>query len=297
MGGVSGATSYKIYRNGSSYATSTSTNYTDSRAYTATVPTYDGPANLYTYAVSAVDSSGKESAQTTDTTYWVYNKGVFNWEGDYSYGGASINYNDTAGGPQSGPFDIGVTVTSAGSGFQPYAGKTVPTYDLEAGAFNYMQLDIKPTLANQTFTMSMISRVPPGDVFPSVSAKVQDYGPAMTAGKWATYKIPLSVFHVGKASFVGSISGSKLTVTSASQMVIDAGGFITGPGVKAGTYVTAVGSGTTGGVGTYTVVPSQTVGSASMSYQRTHLYKFDLMDQRGGSSNKYYVDNIKFTTK
>jgi hypothetical protein len=294
--GVSGAASYKIYRNGGAYATSSSTNYTDSQAFTATVPAFDGPANLYTYAVSAVDSSGKESAATSDMTYWVYHNGVFSWEGDYSYG-AGINYSDTSGSPQSGPYDMAVHVSSAGSGIQPYAGKTVPLYDLELGAFNYIQLDIKPTLANQSFWMSMMSRLPPGDVFPHVVAKLADYGPAFTPGKWATYKIPLTALHMGKTSFVGSISGSTLTVASASQSLVDAGGFISGPGVTPGTYIINVTSGTPGGPGTYTVVPAQNVSSTTMTYQRTHVYKFDLMDQLGAASNLYYLDNIRFTTR
>jgi hypothetical protein len=293
--GVSGASSYKIYRNGTAYATSTTTSYTDSRAYNATVPAYDAPAAFYSYAVSAINSAGQESAATTDTTFWVYNNGVFNWEGDYSYG-AVINYSDTAGGPESGSYDMAVHISSVGAGIQPFAGKTVPEYDLELGAFNYIQFDVKPTLANQSFQLSMMSRLPPGDVFPYAVVKLDDYGPAYSPGKWTTYKVPLAALHMGKANFVGSISGSTLTVTSASQTIVDAGGFISGPGITPGTYISASNSGT-GGAGTYTVVPAQNVASTTITYQRTHVYKWDLIDRQGASSNLYYLDNIKFTAK
>ena len=57
---------------------------------------------------------------------------------------------------------MAVTVISEAAGIQPYAGNTVPQYDLEAGAFNYMQLDIKTTLPTQKFELSVMSRLPPG---------------------------------------------------------------------------------------------------------------------------------------
>lgn len=70
--------------------------------------------------------------------------------------------------------------------------------------------------------------------------------------------------HTAGASFTGSISGTTLTVTAVSGPgAISVGNPITGAGVTAGTYVTALGSGT-GGTGTYTVSASQTVGSESM---------------------------------
>jgi hypothetical protein len=292
--------SYRIYRNGTYYATSRSTSYTDNKATTAVVAELNAPANLYAYAVSAVDSQGNEGPQTNQATFNVYVNGVFSWPGDYSYG-ASIDYRDKSGMPQSGRYDIAVTVTSDGGGFQPYTGNVVPTYDLEAGAFGYISMDLKPTEEGQKWRLSMMSRLPPGDVYPWSAVDLGDYGPAPVPGKWATYKVPLSALSIGVTRFVGSISGTKLTVTHVESGVgIDAGGFIAGAGVAPGTYIS--GYDAQGGPGTYTVYPSQNVASTSMLEQRTSVYKFDIIDRgrqsksdRGGTNNKYYVDNIKFT--
>ena len=291
--GANAVASYKIYRNGLSYATSSTTSYVDAAATNATVPTYSAAATIYTYAVAAVDTHGNEGAQTTQTTFSVYAGGVFSWEGDYSYG-VSVSYTDSAGAPVSGTHDIAVTSSGAGGGFQPFAGKVVPWFDMEAGAFGYVSMDLKPTNAAQVWRLSAISRLPPGDVYPWSSVSLADYGPAPVAGKWATYKIPLSALTVGATSFHGSIVGTKLTVTSQESGVgVDAGGFISGPGVAAGTYIT--GHDQNGGPGTYTIAPSQSVANTAMTEQRTSLYKLDLIDQTNASSNTYYVDNLKFT--
>jgi hypothetical protein len=285
--------SYKIYRNGAPYATSRSTSYTDNKATTAVVAELNAPATLYAYSVSAIDSQGDEGPQTNQATFNVYVNGVFSWPGDYSYG-ASIDYRDKSGMPQSGRYDIAVTVTSDGGGFQPYTGSVVPTYDLEAGAFGYICMDLKPTAEGQKWRLSMMSRLPPGDVYPWSAVDLSDYGPAPVPGKWATYKVPLAALSIGMTHFSGSISGTKLTVTSvASGVGIDAGGFITGAGVAPGTYI--LGYDAQGGPGTYTVYPSQNVASTSMVEQRTSVYKFDIIDRGKQANNKYYVDNIKFT--
>ena len=291
--GANAVASYKIYRNGVSYSTSQTTSYVDTAAANATVPTYSAAASVYTYAVSAVDAQGNEGPLTTQTTFNVYTGGVFSWQGDYSYG-VTVNYTDTAGAPVSGTHDIAVHVTSQGGGFQPYAGNSTPWFDMEAGAFGYVTVDLKPTISGQAWRLSAISRLPPGDVYPWSSVNLADYGPAPVVGKWATYKVPLSKLTVGKTSFHGSISGTTLTVTSQDSGVgVDAGGFITGPGVAAGTYIT--GHNQNGGPGTYTISPAQTVANTAMTEQRTSLYKLDIIDESGASSNNYYVDNLKFT--
>ena len=286
---------YNIYRNGAFYVTSTSTKYTDYGAVNATNASFSAAGTIYAYAVSAVDSQGSEGPRTTQAAFDVYYNGTFSWDGDYSYA-CSINYQDTAGGPESGPYDMKVNVNSAYGGIQPYAGNVVPLWDLEAGAFGYFSVDLKPTVNNQVWHLSMISRLPPGDVYPWSSVNITDYGPAPVAGKWATYKIPLSALTIGKTNFEGSISGNQLTVTSiASGVGVDAGGFVTGNGVTPGTYIT--GHNAKGGPGTYTVSPSQWVSSTSMTEQRTGVYKFDISDQTGLYNNTYYVDNVKFTVQ
>jgi hypothetical protein len=299
---------YKIYRNGAAYATSTSTTYTDTNATNANSPTQSNQPTLtiantvYSYAVSAVDTAGNEGPQQANATFWVYYNGVFNWLGDFSFPGGiiSINYADTTGAPESGPADIDVSFSLAHSGFQPYAGKTTTAWDMEGGSFGYISMDLKPTMAGQDWQIFIISRLPPGDVFPGSSAMLSSYGPAPVVGKWATYKIPLSVLTIGSTHFSGSISGTTLTVSSVSSGVgLDAGGYLTGPGVPAGTYITAFRK-PGGGAGTYTVAgpgisDSTDVASTGMIEQRTGIYKFGLVDRNNLLFNHYYIDNIKFT--
>jgi len=301
---------YKIYRNGAAYATATGTTFTDANATNTNSPdTNSGPlltvANtVYTYAVSAVDTAGNEGPQQANMTYWVYYNGVFDWLGDYSYPGGqiNINYADASGAPEDGPADIKVTSSAESAGFLPYAGKTTTQWDLDGGAFNYITLDLKPTLANQDWQIFILCRLPPGDNSPWSSVYLSKYGPAPVVGKWATYKIPLSALTIGYTNFTGSIKGTTLTVTSVGSGVgLDAGGYITGPGIPAGTYLTTFHQGG-GGVGTYTVggpgiSGSTNIASTSMVEQRNGIYKFALVDRNANNvgSNAYYIDNIKFS--
>lgn len=66
------------------------------------------------------------------------------------------------------------------------------------------------------------------------------------------------------ATLTGAISGTTLTVSAVATGALAVGQFVDGAGVTAGTYITALGSGT-GGTGTYTVNNSQTVASESMT--------------------------------
>lgn len=68
----------------------------------------------------------------------------------------------------------------------------------------------------------------------------------------------------GTAEFVGSITAFTLTVTDISRGALAVGSEIDGPGVTAGTNITAFGTGS-GGVGTYTLDTSQTVVSEAMT--------------------------------
>jgi len=297
---------YQIYRNGAVCGTSKSTKFTDRHATNANSPAPGGYPTLvtantiYSYTVSAVDTAGNEGPQQTMATFWVYHNGVYNWQGDFSYPAGTINidYADKSGAPESGRTDIAVSYT-AGGGFQPYAGNTTTSWDMEGGAFNYISLDLKPTMASDSWRMIMISRLPPGDVYPWSTVQLGAYGPVPMAGKWATYKIPLSALTIGYTHFTGSISGTTLTVTEVSSGVgVDAGGYVTGAGVPAGTYIT--GFGAHGGAGTYTIAgpgitASASVPSTDMVEQRTGIYKFNLIDESSASTNHYYVNNIKFT--
>jgi hypothetical protein len=68
----------------------------------------------------------------------------------------------------------------------------------------------------------------------------------------------------GNSLFTASISGTTMTVSAVTSGQIGIGTEVAGGTTSAGTYVTALGTGT-GGTGTYTVNNSQTVSSASMT--------------------------------
>lgn len=64
--------------------------------------------------------------------------------------------------------------------------------------------------------------------------------------------------------FTGSISATTLTVTAVTTGTLYVGAVLTGTGITVGTTITALGTGT-GGVGDYTVSPSQSVGSTNIT--------------------------------
>lgn len=304
---------YNIYRNGAPYAIAKSTSYTDHKASNTNSPvTNAGPTMeiadaVYAYAVSAVDTAGVEGPRQANATFWVYHNGTFDWLGDYSYptpGGITIDYQDKSGAPADGPADIKVTATAAASGFMPFSGKTSAQWDLQGGSFNFLSIDLKPTLPGQDWQIFMVSRLPPGDVTPWSFTQLSKYGPTPQPGKWATYKIPLTALSFGFTKFTGSISGTTLNVTSVDSGVnMDTGGYISGPGVPKGTYIVGFGK-PGGGTGRYTVEgpginASTSVPAATMLEQHTGIYKFALVDRNKSepASNVYYVNNIKFTVE
>lgn len=89
---------------------------------------------------------------------------------------------------------------------------------------------------------------------------------------------------LGSASCtLGSISGTTLTVDGTITGTFKAGQTLTGSGVTANTYITALGTGT-GGVGTYTVSTSQTV-TGPVAISTTVLTQTATMLTRGGSAD------------
>jgi hypothetical protein len=73
------------------------------------------------------------------------------------------------------------------------------------------------------------------------------------------------------AVVTGSISGTTLTVSAVTSGALVVGATLTGTGVTNGTYITAFGTGS-GGTGTYTVTPSQTVSSTTVSTIQTGVW-------------------------
>jgi len=145
--------------------------------------------------------------------------------------------------------------------------------------------------------VAIATRLPPGDVFPFQSVNVWSYGTPVI-GQWVRFKIPLSDLHIGNGTFVGSISGTTLTVASISSGVaLDAGGFITGTGIPAGTYI--VGYNQQSSVGTFTIAGpgisgSTSVSSETMNYRRTGFYK-SYFQWGTDNSTSFYVNNLGFS--
>lgn len=84
-----------------------------------------------------------------------------------------------------------------------------------------------------------------------------------TAGGIGTYAVNIAEQTVASASLTGTYG--LLNVTAITSGTLGVGDTITGSGVSAGTYISALGTGT-GGVGTYYVTPSQTVGSITITF-------------------------------
>ncbi len=200
--------SYNVYRstdgvNYSLYANTTSTTYTDTAATGcvngtagSTAPYYT--ANTYFYQVTAVDVMGNESVGSGSQAFNVYFNGAFNWGGDYSFGGVAINYSDTAGSPEEGPYDISVALGGAYGGFQPYAGELTTQWNMWAGAFEYLEFDLKSSVSTQTWAISAhrVGDVPIYDdtgsaAYITIGNGFNTYG-TFSAGGWVHYKIPIT---------------------------------------------------------------------------------------------------------
>lgn len=144
------------------------------------------------------------------SAFWVYYNGVFNWGGDYSFV-AQPNYQDTAGQPLSGPYDIAVKVTGAYGGFLPFAGGTVPLWNFDASPYTKLTFALKAPSSN--FQLYFVKV---GDVTLPTSCWVTDLGAepnvgTFVANQWSTFTIPLSRFCVGKG-FTGGTAVYKFAV-------------------------------------------------------------------------------------
>ena len=87
---------------------------------------------------------------------------------------------------------------------------------------------------------------------------------ANTSSGFGQNNTTINVALPGAYSMTAAISGTTLTVSAVSSGSIGIGSLIQGANVAAGTYVTALGTGT-GGAGTYTVGVSQTAASGTIA--------------------------------
>jgi hypothetical protein len=79
-----------------------------------------------------------------------------------------------------------------------------------------------------------------------------------------SYRYTWRISNPASAVFIGSISGTTLTVTAVKSGTIGVGQSLFGVGVTSNTVITALGTGT-GGTGTYTINNTQTIASENMN--------------------------------
>jgi len=154
-------------------------------------------------------------------TFWVYHNGVMAWGGDYSFGGITINYEDTQGKPLSGSLDISASLHGQWGGFLPYAGGTVPLWAFDDSPYTYLTFALKPTRAGMA---AQVFFVKVGDIPVGVVVNPFKYGPAPLPGVWGTYKIPLKDLGVLKTS-VYKFAIQDQTGTSDNVFYLDNIGF------------------------------------------------------------------------
>jgi hypothetical protein len=83
-------------------------------------------------------------------------------------------------------------------------------------------------------------------------------------------RIETNIDDYADAAFTGSITGSTLTITNVLLGALSVGATLLGTGIVPGTAITAFGTGT-GGVGTYTISPAQTLASMTIAAGVTTL--------------------------
>ena len=125
-------------------------------------------------------------------------------------------------------------------------------------------IEASPAAVTETWTLTCIAAAANGGTF-SVSGSVSGAMPNATVG------VPYG------ASLTGSITGTTLTVTSVRLGALAVGQTLSGHGITPGTTITALGTGT-GGVGTYTVSVSQTVGSCAITASVAARIMFTIND-------------------
>jgi len=83
-------------------------------------------------------------------------------------------------------------------------------------------------------------------------------------GGTGTYTVSVSQLVASTTITVASLNDAVLTVSAVTSGTVAVGQLITGTGIAPGTYITALGTGT-GGTGTYSVSPQQTVSSTTIT--------------------------------
>jgi Calx-beta domain len=168
------------------------TAFSGTKTFSVSLSTPAGGATLGSPSSANVTVTGSSVGATT----WVFNNGVFNWGGDWSFA-ASVSYKDTAGAPIEGPYDIIMTSQQWG-GWQPFVNGNCQTnisLCFNTTPYKYLIFSAKPTVANQIFGVGFMSSGDTPDGFvPEDTSAYCSGGSNPTVGQWESCKIPLSVF-------------------------------------------------------------------------------------------------------
>lgn len=202
-----------------SYTDAAATNCVGSSALPHNAQGQAWAANGYLYKVSAVDSQGTEGPLSGTQIFVYYKSGQkFAMGGDVNNACTSV-YTDTTGASPYGVQDL-LNTTSAFGDWLPYAGNNATQWNIWCGygspaqVFAYLNMSLKPSVANQTWNAWVEYRNdanhdPTGST-PGVTGIGNSsalYGPQAQAGVWNTYKLPLSLLMKTATSDYGGIIG------------------------------------------------------------------------------------------
>ena len=156
--------------------------------------------------------------------------------------------------------------------FPLIAGQTQYTIGPDPSTANYIGASITGSIVGKILTVTnattgavALGQTLKGIGINGVATKIVEFltGAGGNVNEAGTYRLNLDSTTPAPV-FTASISGTTLNVTAIATGYLGVGAVVSGTGVTAGTTITAVLS-ASGGIGTYTVSASQTVGSIAMA--------------------------------
>ena len=156
--------------------------------------------------------------------------------------------------------------------FPLIAGQTQYTIGPDPSTANYIGASITGSIVGKILTVTnattgavALGQTLKGIGINGVATKIVEFltGAGGNVNEAGTYRLNLDST-TPAPFFTASISGTTLNVTAIATGYLGVGAVVSGTGVTAGTTITAVLS-ASGGIGTYTVSASQTVGSIAMA--------------------------------
>lgn len=162
---------------------------------TVTIPAQTIQVVVPSQTAAVVAPVSVPTVPATKTPFVVYDNGVFNWPGDWSYSlAAPINYKDTVGAPAGETYDISVTTVAWGA-WQPYATNN----NFDRTGYTKLVFSIKPTIGTQ-FSVQFLKV---GDAaITDTSGNTVSIDPSkyckIVVNAWATCAVPLDAMLVDK---------------------------------------------------------------------------------------------------